>query len=307
MPAHILGPGLILAFVVTQALRDVYLVHMFRRTDVFATIFVAFSLMTIAFGALALWRERAGLARLRGHWGVVIGMNLTTAAAWTSYFFGLKAIQPSVVNALHSGMGPLTVVALGLAGLRIAGQDRWSRLEGLCYAGLTGSLAFLWWVVLEGQSGRLDFNYRDALLGLFAMLVSGVCITISHLLAKRLNDQGLGANCVTCVRYLLIVAMAGAVLAFGGRETGLTSASDWAWLALIVTPLIALPLYALQVGISLTPALTAQVLRALGPVVVFALELVDPKIEWSTPTLAGVLLYSFFALGAGWARATTKR
>ena len=45
MPAHILGPGLILAFVVTQALRDVYLAHIFRDIDVFATIFAAFLLM----------------------------------------------------------------------------------------------------------------------------------------------------------------------------------------------------------------------------------------------------------------------
>jgi drug/metabolite transporter (DMT)-like permease len=302
----LLGPGLILAFVVSQALRDVYLAHVFRSVDVFATIVAAFLPMALAFGALGLWRDRPGMARLRQHWRVVAAMNVTTALAWTSYFFGLKAIQPSVVNALHSGLGPLTVVALGLAGFKIAGPQNWNRVESLCYAGLAATLGFLWLVVLDGRSGRLDFTVGDAVFGLCALIVSGVSITLSHLLAKRLNDLGLSANAVTAVRYLLIVAMALGALS-GGRATGLAGPLDWAWLALVAAPLIALPLYALQVGISLTPALTAQVLRALGPVAVFALELVDPKIDWSTPALLGVVLYSAFALGAGAARGVGKR
>lgn len=298
-PPAYAGPALIAFFVVAQALRDVYLAHVFRSVDVFATIFVAFTLMTIAFGALALWRDREGLRRLPAQWRCVIGMNVTTAAAWTSYFHGLKAIQPSLVNAIHSGMGPLTVVALSLMGASLAGGGRRGRLENALYVGLALSIGVLWWVVLDGLSGRADFSYAEALRGLFLLTVSGVCITLSHLLAKRLNDRGLGANSVTSVRYVLIALMAGSVLAFGDRPTGLAGAGDWIMLGLVVAPLIALPLYALQVGISLTPALTAQVLRALGPVIVFAFELVDPLISWSNPALAALILYSFFALASG--------
>ncbi len=303
----LLGPGLIAFFVLAQALRDVHLAHVFRSVDVFATIFVAFTLMTFAFAALALWRDRAGLARLPAEWRCVIGMNVTTAAAWTAYFHGLKAIQPSLVNAIHSGMGPLTVVTLGLMGASLGGSARRSRLENACYVGLALSIAFLWWIVLDGLSGRADFSYAEALRGLFLLLVSGVCITLSHLLAKRLNDRGLGADSVTSVRYVLIALMAGGVLLFGDRPTGLAGPLDWITLGLIVAPLIALPLYALQVGISLTPALTAQVLRALGPVIVFGFELIDPLISWSNAALAGLLAYSFFALASGLAHGAGQR
>jgi drug/metabolite transporter (DMT)-like permease len=306
-PHPLLGPGLIAFFVVAQALRDVYLAHVFRSVDVFATIFVAFTLMTFAFAGLALWRDRAGLRRLPAQWRVVIGMNVTTAAAWTSYFHGLKAIQPSLVNAIHSGMGPLTVVALGLMGARLAGGGERGRLENACYAGLALAIAFLWHVVLDGLSGRADFSYAQALRGLFLLLVSGVCITLSHLLAKRLNDLGLGADSVTSVRYILIALMAASVLAFTDRPTGLEGAGDWIALGLVVAPLIALPLYALQVGISLTPALTAQVLRALGPVIVFGFELADPLISWSNAALAGLLAYSFFALASGLVHGARQR
>lgn len=297
----LLGPGLILAFVVSQAARDVYLAHVFRSIDVFATVLATFSLMALVFGALALWRDRAGVARLRAHLPLVVWMNVTTALAWTSYFFSLTLIQPSVLNALHSGLGPLTVLALGFAGFSIGGQDARNRLENICYAGLAFSMVVLWGVTLGGYAGRTDTTFSGALGGLLALSVSGVAITLSHLIARRLNDLGIGPSAVTGARYLLIALVAAIVVA-GGRPTGLEGAGDWLWLAAVATPLIALPLYALQVGISMTRPLTAHALRALGPVVIFALELVDDRVVWSAPALAGILLYSAFAVAASLAR-----
>ncbi|MDP2355832.1 MAG: hypothetical protein Q8M31_07185 [Beijerinckiaceae bacterium] len=302
-----LGPILIGAFVLSQALRDVYLSQVFRSVDVFAVILATFPLMALIFGGIALWRDRAGLRKLRKFGALVLAMNLTTALAWTSYFFGLKFVQPSVLNALHSGFGPLTVVALAMIGATLAGAERRGRLENLCYAGLALAMAFLGGVVLYGESGRLDYSLANAATGLAALTVSGVSITLSHLLAKRLNEHGIGANAVTGARYLLISVIAFTVVLSGARPTGVADAQGWLWLAALATPLIALPLYALQVGISMTKPLTAQVLRALGPVVIFALELTDPRIVWSGAALAGILAYSFFAFAAGLAHGANSR
>lgn len=302
-----LGPILIGAFVLSQALRDVYLAQVFRSMDVFAVILATFPLMALMLGGLALWRDRAGLRKLRNYGALVLAMNVTTALAWTSYFFGLKFVQPSVLNALHSGFGPLTVVALTMVGASLAGGERRGRMENLCYAGLALAMMFLAGVVLWGESGRLDYSLANAATGLAALTVSGVSITLSHLLAKRLNECGVGANAVTGARYLLISAIASVVVLSGARTTGLADAHGWLWLAAIATPLIVLPLYALQVGISMTKALTAQVLRALGPVVIFALELTDPQIVWSGAALVGILAYSAFALAAGLAHGANRR
>ena len=56
-----------------------------------------------------------------------------------------------------------------------------------------------------------------------------------------------------------------------GGLGGIGSAGEAATLTALATILIVLPLYAFQVGIALTAPLTANVLRALGPVFVFAL------------------------------------
>jgi drug/metabolite transporter (DMT)-like permease len=65
-----------------------------------------------------------------------------------------------------------------------------------------------------------------------------------------------------------------------------------ALLAVATTTLIVLPLFAFQLGIGRTTPLTAQVIRALGPVFVFALEQFDGRLRYSLPTLACILAYS---------------
>ena len=62
------------------------------------------------------------------------------------------------------------------------------------------------------------------------------------------------------------------------------------------TALIVLPLYAMQLGTALTPPLTAQIIRALGPVFVFALESFDGRLHYSAPVLACILAYSAFVI-----------
>ena len=65
-----------------------------------------------------------------------------------------------------------------------------------------------------------------------------------------------------------------------------------------------LPLYAMQVGTALTAPLTAQIIRALGPVLVFALEQFDGRLHYSAPVLACILAYSVFVIAGnfvhGW-------
>ena len=129
-----------------------------------------------------------------------------------------------------------------------------------------------------------------------ALLVSGCSITVSLLYCKRLHDDGVNAEVVTSVRYVLLILIAAAVVWHKGGLGGIGSAGEAAMLTALATILIVLPLYAFQVGIALTAPLTANVLRALGPVFVFALQQIDGRLAYSTATLIGILVYSAAAI-----------
>lgn len=316
-----LGPVMVLLFCLSQAFRDVYLGHVFQNVDFFAVILLAFIPSTLFFGALSLWRTPGDVKRLRGQGATLLAMNITTAMAWTSYFFGLTHLEPAVVNTLHSGVGPLTVIVMGAMGLQIAGNWRTGRLEGLFIAAMGLTLAGLWWVVLSGESGLANSGLANSglansgfansgfaggmsakLPALCLLIVSGAAITISHLYAKRMHEAKVSAETVTAVRYGFIMILAAGFLWFRQTPTGLTSIGHAAWLGIAAALLIALPLYALQIGVAHTSQLTAHVLRALGPVFVFALEQFDRRLELSLPVLALILLYSVFITAASVAR-----
>ena len=141
---------------------------------------------------------------------------------------------------------------------------------------------------------------------LAALLVSGASITVSLLYCKRLHDHGVNAEVVTSVRYVLLIAIAASVVWHKGGLGGIGSAGEAATLTALATILMVLPLYAFQVGIALTAPLTANVLRALGPVFVFALQQIDGRLTHSTPTLVGILVYSAAAIASTVAHTRTE-
>ena len=145
-----------------------------------------------------------------------------------------------------------------------------------------------------------------ALLGLAALLVSGASITVSLLYCKRLHDHGVNAEVVTSVRYVLLILIAAGVVWHKGGFGGIGTVGEAATLTALATILMVLPLYAFQVGIALTAPLTANVLRALGPVFVFALQQIDGRLTYSTPTLIGILAYSAAAIASNVAHARSE-
>ena len=112
---------------------------------------------------------------------------------------------------------------------------------------------------------------------------------------------------MNALRYPLIVLAAFVALAADPQPSGIAGAPSFAFLAAVSGLLVALPLYFLQRGIATTPPLTAHVLRALGPVFVFALELADGRIRYAPPVLAGIALYCGFVVGATIAHARARR
>lgn len=300
---QLFGPLMVILFCLSQAFRDVYLGHVFQRVDFFAVVLLAFAPSTLFFAALSFWRTPADWRRLAIQGRTILAMNVTTALAWTSYFFALTHLEPAAVNTLHSGVGPFTVIVLGWAGVALAGKVDMGRAEAMCQAGAALTLVGLAVVVVAGWSG-LGRPDAAGLAALGLLVVSGASITISHLYSRRMAEAGFGADTITAVRYFFIMIGATIALVGLGRPTGVTGAFDAATLGLAAAVLIALPLYILQVGVARTPQLTAHVIRALGPVFVFALQQLDGRLSMSLPVLALIILYSFFVIAAnvlrGW-------
>ena len=217
----LLGPSLVLIFTLSQAFRDVDLGEVFQRYNYFVIILLAFSLSTAIF-ACATFPRAARLRQIARTMGAVIASNITTALAWTCFFFALTYLDPAIVNTIHSAMGPLTVVALGSAGVALAKPKPLGRVECAGYVGIAASVAALRWVVIGGYSGLPASTLKVSVMGLGLLSVSGTSITVSLLYCKRLQDHGIGADAVTAARYIVLIALAAAVVLWRGK-TGIAT------------------------------------------------------------------------------------
>ncbi len=176
MSPHLLGIGFVLTFVISTAFRDIYFSGVFQNYSFFAIVLLAFPLCTICFTLVTTVKAPRQFLILLRHWRDTLWLNITSAAAWLSYFYALKTLEPSVVNTIHVGVGPITIIALSGFGIHIAQAVSVRQLEKLCYLGIVIILALLGVSVLAGWSASAQATVASNSLSLLLALASGVFI-----------------------------------------------------------------------------------------------------------------------------------
>lgn len=286
-----LGAACISIFVVSTAFRDVYLGGIFQSVSVFVVLLIAFGIATAA-GLGLSWVRGGSLKPLLHAPMDVLLMNLTTAGAWTCYFFALKFLEPSIVNTLFAGIGPFVIIALTASGHRIAKSNPSSVLQKFLQAGVIGSLLALVSIVATGRSGFQSANPLAAVGSAGLALLAGTLITVSHLFGKRLDEAGATPDALVGTRFIGLLAVACVVIAYQGPGMVLPPVTETLRLAAAAALIIVAPVYFNQVGMAKISPLSARIITAFGPALVFILQQADGRIAWSTETLVAIVAYS---------------
>jgi drug/metabolite transporter (DMT)-like permease len=305
-PTANLGAILVLMFVVAGAARDVFFGEVFQRHRFFEVVLIGFGLATVLFLIVVTLKAPQQYAVLARNWRTALLANLGTACAWMSYFFALKMLEPAAVNTIHAGTGAVTLVGLSALGLHISRPVAVRGLEKILHLGVFLVLLALAYVVLAGLSGVRERTLSDTVLGLVLAFASGVFISLTSDVTKRMHEHGVSAEAVLAVRFILMVGVAGTMSWLGvGSGAPIADIAALAKIAGAALALIVLPLYVLQLGLVRTSAVTTWVIMALGPCLVFALQAFDGRIIASPYTLACIAAYSALVIVANLVRART--
>lgn len=297
-----------LAFTCLAAVRDVYFGGLFQSTSPLGVAVVAFSLCSLIFLPIALARDPGSLRLLLSRRRELLGVNVTTGLAWISFFYALRTIEPLLVQILFAGVGPLSVVWIDRLA-RLTRPAPLSAAERPIYLGLLASLVVAAAIALGGLSGAKAQPLWTTALGVLLATGAGISISVSTVLSRRLNDGGVEPAALMSLRFVGAIVLAASLtpwlgptqprleavwMMFASREGGVVLG---AMLAFIV-----LPNYVNQIGISLASPLTVRAVMALGPVLIFLLQLVEGRLSPSPYSLAAGALYGIFAVSAALAR-----
>lgn len=290
------------AFVGLAAVRDVYLGGLFQRVSPLVVAMVAFSLCTLVLLPTALVYSRDSLVVLRRRPGALVWVNITSAIAWLAFLAALRLIEPSVVQILYSGIGPLSVVWIdrhvpGAAAPAVP----LTRTERPIYFALVASLVFAATVAVGGLSGVGVQPVGVTALGVVLAAAGGISISVSTMQCRRLNDAGVTPSALLSLRYPATALSAAALASLS--SAGLPAALSWvdAFMA-IASLLIIVPSYVNQVAISLASPLTVRVVLATAPALIFFVQLVEGRLAASPYSLTAAILYAVVAVSAGFAR-----
>lgn len=285
-----------LSFVTLEAFQAVYLGSVFQDVNSFLVGTWVFGISVVGCTIATAILRPSELAASGLAWRVVVALNLFAALTWTTYFIAVQLIEPAVVFTIFSGMVPLGTVFAGWIGLPEAWSPRW-RLVNAGNALILLSILFVSAVTVVGFSGFVRGGWVVALVGVGLSALSGGCTAFVILYSVRLNGKGVGPLAQFGLRFVLYTLLALVAFLFGLDDKGAPmSAADLTWIVLIGLVVIAFPLYLVQKAVPLIPASLIAAMTALGPAVVFLMQLFDGRVDYSAATLAGLVIYIVGAL-----------
>ena len=281
-------------FLILDAIQAVYCGGIFQRLDAFgfgAIVFGAPAVLAIAW--VWLWKPAQLAAALKAR-SSLIWLNITTAGAWLTYLIAIQLIEPAVAFTLFSGIIPVSALAASRLGIGTP-VGKQSVMDKAGMALLILGMAMLAAFTLAGWSGFVraeDGNLAGvALLGLALALVSGTLITGMLLSSHGLVRAGVGPLAQFGLRFPLYTVLAAGGFALGLDAKASIPLPDYLFAVAIGLAVLAFPIYAVQKAVALTTTATIAAFAAAGPLVVFGLQMVEGRVDYSTATLAGLLVY----------------
>ncbi len=278
-------------YILLESVQSVFFGSVLQRMDSFQLGFWVFGITSIflLLGVRLFDPEQIKLCgqNLRG----LFACNCSTAAGWILYLFSIQLIEPAVAFTVSSAAMPISAVGLAFLGIGepVSLDTKQRRVGfGLIFAGIVVLVG----ATLMGLSGFVRGSLASGLLGSASALLSGCAFAWMLIHCRNLSEKGLDPVPVFASRFPLYVVLS----AFGWLlkldykapvETG-----DAAVAILVGLIIMAFPLYAMQKAISGISVLLLSTITALGPFIVFLLQMIEGRVSFSGFVLAGLLIYS---------------
>lgn len=286
-----------LAFVVLESTQFVFFGGMFQRISSFLFGFLVFGIIAVGFIGWAAVKVPGQLKTALAKPAPLIAANVAVVFAVGAYLLSVQLIEPAVTYTISGGVMPLTAYVAYRCGVR-EGEPMRNGMEAMGNSMLLIGVVYLGVVTIFGWSGFVRGDAGIAALGVLLAVIDGVMFTWVLIYCQRLDRAGVGPGAVFGLRFPLYVMFAGGFAALGFDAKEALPAEDVAVMVAIGLALTVPPLYALQRAIASVSTLTIGTLTALGPFVIFALQMMEGRVDYSPATLVGLMVYFVGALFA---------
>lgn len=282
-------------FLTTESVRSVYFGGVFQQASSFLVGSLVFGIISVCILSYTYVTNRSQLILAWSIRSAVVKANLVTAASWMMYFFAIQLIEPAVAYTIFSGVILITMLIASKTGM-VDEDIGNNQITTVGYKGIVLAIALLSAITAFGLSGFVRGTTLVAAVGLSLAVGAGALIAYAMIVCKRLDREGLTPSTQLGVRFILYVVVGGVLAVFGFDSKGEMSTPHLAEIVLLGIVLTGAAGYAVQKAVSLMTSQAIGVASAFGPCLVFSLQLVEGRVDFTPWTFFGVCLYCISAL-----------
>ncbi|WP_347551441.1 EamA family transporter [Pseudalkalibacillus hwajinpoensis] len=270
---------------------NVYYSNNVQDISPFTFTFISFLVTAVFFHVIQLKNYTKNMRIDSFNYKNIIGINLSTAGVFMSFYFALKYIEPAIVGAIEIGVGPISSLVI----VKLLYHRNVHRLDIFTGIGaLTGSL-FLIFATLNGNSG-IVFHFRPLdVIGLISATLCGFFAALAAIYSKNLSEANWSSSKILAHRFYAIIAMS-LILSLQQGNMLVQLTSNLGWILVISIIGVAIPLYFLQIGIQHSETFFVMMSLSFVPIFTYVFQFFDPRITPSYHSLSGILMILGFAL-----------
>ncbi|MEM7207463.1 MAG: hypothetical protein AAF434_06550 [Pseudomonadota bacterium] len=296
------------SFVLLESVQFVYFGGLFQHVDSFLIGFLVFGTTVVVFVSWTAIFKPEQLKIALSMRGQLLAVNLGAVVTFTAYLLSVQLLEPAITYTISGGTMPIAAYVFYKIGMR-EGEPMRNRFEAAGNFLIFVAIIFLAFITVGGMSGFVRGDTGVAILGVLLAIIDGVFFTLILVYSQRLSKAGVGPTAVLGIRLPLYVLVTGVAATAGFNSVGPVSTSDLVLYTVIGLLLSVPPLYLLQKAVATVSTLTLSAITAIGPLVIFLLQIVEGRVDYKTVTLIGLSFYTagaiFSAYGA--VRASTSQ
>ncbi|MCF6410068.1 DMT family transporter [Pseudalkalibacillus salsuginis] len=270
---------------------NVYYSNKVQEISPFTFTFISFFITGLFFHGIQLRNYPKNIRIGKKNFKDIIGINLSTAGVFMSFYFALKYIEPAIVGAIEIGVGPISFLIINKVLYR-KGVNRIDLFTGV--GALIGSL-FLILATLQGNSGLVFESIPLAAIGLVSATLCGFFAALAAIYSKKLSVAQWNSTKILAHRFYAIIVLSLIFSLVQGNLPGQLT-SNWIWILIVSMIGVAIPLYFLQIGIQHSETFFVMMSLSFIPIFTFAFQFFDPRIATSYHSLSGISIILVFAL-----------
>ncbi|MGP4062349.1 DMT family transporter [Halobacillus sp. H74] len=272
---------------------NVYYSNKVQEISPFFFTFVSFLITALFFHGIQLKRSSQYMKIDQRFLRDIVGINLSTAGAFMSFYFALKYIEPAIVGAIEIGIGPISSLII----IKLIYRNKMNKINLLIGLGAVIGSLLLIVSTLQGSSGIKFDSIPVAILGLSSSMLCGFCAALAAVFSKRLSNAQWSSSKILAHRFYAIVGLS---LIFAIQQGNLLQqlSANWVWILIVSILGVTMPLYFLQIGIQYSDSFFVMMSLSFIPIFTFGFQLLDPRISTSYHSLSGIMIILLFALSS---------